>query len=105
MRTSHVAFLIKKGKIVHIGWNKNKTHPYNLYHPYHDGNVGLHAELDVCLKSGLEALCDYKMVVIRIDREGKMCNSRPCRGCQSLIKQMGLDEVWYSDIGGNIVKM
>lgn len=105
MRTSHVAFLIKKGKIVHVGWNKNKTHPENLNHPYHDGRTGLHAELDVCLKSGLEDLSTYEMIVIRVDRLGRMCNSRPCNGCQSIINQMGIKKVWYSNIIGRMQEM
>jgi deoxycytidylate deaminase len=105
VRTSHIAFLTKGGKIVHVGWNKNRTHPENLKHPYHNGLVGLHAELDVCLKSGKDELNGYEMVVIRIDRKGKMCNSKPCRGCQSVIRQFGVGKVWHSDENGNIVKM
>lgn len=106
MRTSHVSFLIKSSKIVHIGWNKNRSHPMNLRYPYHKGrNLGLHAELDVCLKSGKDDLSSYTMVVIRVDNNGKVCNSKPCNGCQSVIKQFGIDEVWYSNLNGEIVKM
>lgn len=105
MRTSHIAFLIKSGKITHIGWNKRKSHPQTLKHKYHDGEVYLHAELDVCLKSGKDDLWDYEMVVIRIDRHDKVCNSKPCSGCQSVIKQFGISEVWYSSLNGDIVKM
>lgn len=105
MRSSHVAFLLKRSKIVHIGWNKCKTHPYNLRHPYHDGTTYRHAELDVLFKSGKEFLYGYKLIVIRIDRNGKICNSRPCRGCQSVIKQFGIDEVWHSNANGSIIQM
>lgn len=105
MRSSHIAFLIRKGKIVHIGWNKYKTHPYNLNHPYHDGTTYRHAELDVCFKSGKEYLDGYSMVVIRINKLGIVRNSLPCKGCQSVIKQFGIDDVWYSTSFGEIVKM
>lgn len=105
MRSSHVAFLIRKSKIVHIGWNKYKTHPYNLSHPYHDGTTYRHAELDVCFKSGKEDLYGYSLVVVRIDRNGRVCNSLPCKGCQSVIKQFGIETVYHSDINGVIVQM
>ena len=51
-RCSHIAFLIKNSKIVHIGTNSMKTHPQVLKYAYknHD-RVGLHAELHACLKS------------------------------------------------------
>lgn len=105
LRCSHVSFLVKGGKILHIGWNKNKTHPLNLRHPYHDGTVGLHAEMDVCIKSGLEDLSNFDLVVIRIDREGKITNSKPCSGCQSVIKQFGIRETWFSNSDGMMEKM
>ena len=104
-RCSHIAFLIKNSKIVHIGTNSCRTHPETLKYDYKDHQlVGIHAELAVCMKSGKENLKNYKMVVLRIDRTGKLNNSKPCCGCQSVIKQFSLDEVWYSDSKGNIVK-
>jgi cytidine deaminase len=104
-RCSHIAFLIKNSKIVHIGTNSCRTHPETLKYDYKDHQlVGIHAELAVCMKSGKENLKDYKMVVLRVDRTGKLANSKPCCGCQSVIKQFNLDEVWYSDAKGDVVK-
>jgi hypothetical protein len=104
-RCSHIAFLIKSSKIVHIGTNSCKSHPKTLKYDYENHQlVGIHAELSVCMKSGKENLNDYKMIVLRIDRTGKLNNSRPCCGCQSVIKQFNIGEVWYSDKHGNVVK-
>jgi len=105
LRTTHVSFLIKSGKIVHIGWNKNKTHPINLQHPYHAGAVGLHSELDVCLKSGKDDLSGHEIIVIRVDRNNKLAMSKPCVGCASVLKQFGIKDVWYSNKDGEIVKI
>lgn len=105
MRTAHVAFLIKNNKICHIGWNRRRTHPIICNHPYHAGNVYLHAEIDAILRSRKDELYDYKMLVLRVNRENQLCNSKPCPGCQSLLKQFSLSEVWYSDIEGSIVKL
>lgn len=105
LRTTHVSFLIKSGKIVHIGWNKKRTHPFNLQHPYHEGFVGLHSELDVCLKSGKDDLSGYEIVVIRVNRNDKLTMSKPCNGCASVLKQFGIKDIWYSNNDGKVVKV
>lgn len=104
-RCSHIAFLIRCGKIIHIGTNSCKSHPETLKYDYKDHQkVGIHAELSVCMKSGKENLKDYSMVVLRVDRKGNLANSKPCCGCQSVIKQFNIGEVWYSDSKGEVVK-
>jgi tRNA(Arg) A34 adenosine deaminase TadA len=105
VNNSHVAFLVKKNKIVKIGWNRKRTHPEISKHPYHDGYVGTHAELDVILKSGLEDLNDHSMIVLRVDRKGRLANSKPCPGCLSLLKSYNVEEVFYSDTEGKIEKL
>ena len=105
VNNSHIAFLVKKNKIVKIGWNRKRTHPEISKHPYHDGYVGTHAELDVILKSGLEDLNDHSMIVLRVDRKGRLANSKPCPGCLSLLKSYNVEEVFYSDAEGNIEKL
>jgi hypothetical protein len=103
-RCSHMAFLIRCGKIVHIGTNSCKSHPETLKYDYKDHQkVSIHAELAVCMKSGKDNLKDYKMIVLRVDRTGKLANSKPCCGCQSVIQQFDVGEVWYSDNKGNVV--
>ena len=105
-RCSHMAFLIRCGKIVHIGINSCKSHPETLKYDYKDHQkVGIHAELAVCMKSSKENLKDYTMIVLRVDRTGKLANSKPCGGCQSVIQQFDVGEVWYSDNSGNVVIM
>ena len=104
IRTSHVAFLIKSNVIEKIGVNKRRTHPEISKHPYHEGHVGIHAELDCVLKVDKEDLRDYKMLVLRVDRKNKLNMSKPCPGCLSLINQFNISEVWYSDKNGQIVK-
>ena len=97
-------FLIKSNIIEKIGINKRRTHPEISKHPYHEGYVGIHAELDCILKVDKEDLKDYKMLVLRVDRKNKLNISKPCPGCLSLINQFNVGEVWYSDKNGEIVK-
>lgn len=105
VNNSHIAFLVKKNKITKIGWNRKRTHPKIAKHPYHEGYVGTHAELDVILKSGEDDLEHHSMIVLRVDRKGKLANSKPCPGCLSLIKSYNLNEVYFSNIEGKIEKL
>lgn len=105
VNNSHIAFLVKKNKIIKIGWNKKRTHPETAKHPYHEGHVGTHAELDVILKSGLDSLNNHSMIILRVDRKGRLANSKPCSGCLSLIESYNVDEVFYSDAEGKIEKL
>ena len=105
VNNSHIAFLVIKNKIIKIGWMCKRTHPEIVKHPYHDGYVGTHAELDVILKSGLDNLEDHSMIVLRVDRKGRLANSKPCPGCLSLLKSYNVDEVFYSDGEGKIEKL
>lgn len=105
IRTSHISFLIKSNVIEKIGINKKRTHPEISKHPYHEGHVGIHAELDCILKIDKEDLNEYKMLVLRIDKKNKIAMSKPCSGCQSLLNQFNIKEVWYSDRNGQINKL
>ena len=104
VNNSHIAFLVKKNKIIKIGWNRKRTHPEISKHPYHDGYVGTHAELDVILKSGLDDLEDHSIIVLRIDKNRKLNNSKPCSGCRSVLNQFNIKNIFYSNSEGNIVK-
>lgn len=105
VNNSHIAFLVKKNKIIKIGWNKKRTHPKIAKHPYHEGYVGTHAELDVILKSGLDSLNNHSMIILRVDRKGRLANSKPCSGCLSLIESYNVDEVFYSNVEGKVEKL
>ena len=105
-RASHIAFLIKGRKIVHVGMNTAKSHPRTREHKYLEyQHTGVHAELNVCIKSGKEDLSKYKLVIIRVNRNDEITNSKPCPGCQSVISQFAVGEVWYSTDKGEFEKL
>jgi cytidine deaminase len=111
-RTFHVTFITRRGKIQKIGVNSMKTHPKNLRYNYFGKYgedirefVGVHSEMSAILKYGKEECYDCTFINVRIDRNGKVCMSMPCRGCQSILKQVGYKNIWYTDAYGNFVKM
>jgi len=96
LRCHHYSFLIRRGRIEHIGWNKRKTHTKTKDFPYHDGTVYVHSELDVILKSRKDWLDDYTLLNIRIMRDGSFGLARPCFGCAAVIKSVGIQRVYWT---------
>ena len=45
--------------------------------------------------------CD--LIVIRINKEKKLCNSRPCYNCLNMMKAVNIKRVYYSDNSENII--
>lgn len=105
-RCFHVSFLLRKNRIRHIACNNyDKTHPRCLKLSY-IGREGeryeprLHSELAVLIRNGETDCSDYRMVNTRINGLGKLTMSRPCRGCQSLLRSVAIKEVWFSNDKG-----
>ena len=107
-RNFHCTFLLKKSRLLSVGWNNYiKSHPINLNFNYKDKNgddaryhVGLHSEASAWLRYGQENTSDLTWVNIRIMRCGGIGLARFCVGCQNLIKQAGFKRAFYSVAGG-----
>lgn len=100
LRCCHVAFILKRSDIVSIGTNQKKTHPHNLRYRYRVEKTHTCAELLAVLKGKKTNYSGHRMVVIRVDREDNLNNSKPCEGCQHLIESMDFDEVWFTNTEG-----
>ena len=106
-RCRHFTFILDGKRIVSFGTNSRKTHPLNLLHPYTNRNmeaisqfVGTHSEMKAILKIG--DCRGLSLLNVRIDRNGRIAQSRPCRGCMSVIRAAGIREVAYTDGRGGI---
>lgn len=96
-RCFHTAFILKRGRIIAISENKANTHPRQQLYDYQPYQKRVHAELAAVIKGGMEDYSDYDMVVLRVDNNHNLAYSRPCTGCQGVIKQLNFNNVWYSD--------
>ena len=88
------AVLIYKGKVMSVGWNSTKTSPLqrqlNRYRGY-----DVHAEV-ACLAKVRDLDIDWgraSIFVYRVKKDGNAGLARPCKGCQALIKSMGIKNV------------
>jgi hypothetical protein len=46
---------------------------------------------------------NWKIVVLRINREGRILGSKPCKNCQKILDSLELKNLYYSDDNGNFV--
>ena len=100
------AVLIYKGKVMSVGWNSTKTSPLqkslNKFRHYElDCGVAhhtLHAEVS-CLTKARDLDIDWdraSLFICRIKKDGSRGLSRPCLGCQALIRSMGIKNIYYT---------
>jgi deoxycytidylate deaminase len=111
IRVHHVTFMCRKSKIIAIGINHPKTNVKNLKYDYINRNnesiahsCGTHSELSAIIQYGKEDCNDITFINVRIDRNGKANNSKPCRGCSSLLKQVGFKKLYYTDSTGSFIE-
>lgn len=102
-RAFHTTFILRKNRIISVGVNHAKTHPMTLKFNYlgSDGTdirklVGIHSELSALLKLGEEDTSDYDFLNIRLDKAKNVKYSKPCTGCQHVLKQFGFRKFYYT---------
>ena len=59
-------------------------------------------QLNIIKVIGGKSLVFYgcSLVVIRIDKKGELCNSKPCIECTKIIHELKLKKIYYSVSGG-----
>jgi hypothetical protein len=110
LKNYHIAFLMRRNKILSIGINKKCTHPLNLRNrklnragkDISDAKLTC-AELCCLLKSRNKNI-DYNkcyMVNIRINRNNQLDVATPCMSCESLLRHYKVCDVYYTTKDGN----
>lgn len=91
-REKHFSFIIRRNKILSIGWDSYKTHPLSAKFGYW-GEV-THAELS-CLLNYNAPYQLNKLTFVNVRVSGGM--AKPCANCMRLLKKYGVEEVWYTN--------
>lgn len=89
----HGAVLVRKNRVVAVGYNSYKTHPLlaeRTEFPY------LHAETHAIFRYGMDNCEGLDLYVARINREGELQNSAPCLVCRTVIRDVGIANVYHS---------
>lgn len=91
------AVVVKSGRVLAWGYNSNKNRPENWI-PRQAWSV--HAE-ESCLRKIKEGRNPGStLYVARVNRNGKVRLSRPCRDCQNLARTHGVERIVYTTDNG-----
>jgi deoxycytidylate deaminase len=99
----HGCIIFKGSHIISTGYNKVR-YCKKLDKRYRKWMNSLHAEQKTILFTR-EDLKRCSILIIRINRNNELCHSKPCKLCQSLISDVGINKIYYSDKSGKIQMM
>lgn len=104
-RSIHFSLAWRGNKFLGMATNSAKTSPRNLRNqPLNSFPVSMKktcSEMALFLKLRKRGCWNKATLVnIRINRQGVICNSRPCRFCENLIDYIAPKQVWYTGEDG-----
>lgn len=102
----HFSFILRRNNIVSIGVNYSaKTHPLAIANNFRYGAI--HSELNAIKKCPIHPSDLYrcKLVNVRVNSRGLVCQSKPCQLCENMLRQFEFREIWYTSKEGDFVKL
>ena len=102
----HFSYIIKKNRILSIGWNNSKkTHSLAAKHGYYENHI--HSELAAVVKfpHRYYDLAQCTLINIRIQKDGNPMMSRPCKNCLKLLTAFQFKKVWYTGKDGQFLEL
>lgn len=103
-RSRHAAAIIYRHRIVSLGTNHMKTHPFQTKYQRRPDSIYLHAEVSA-IKRATHYLSERELtrsvlISVRVKYDNALNPqwgmSKPCEGCQRAIAEFGIRSVWYS---------
>ena len=96
----HYSFIIQDNKIVEYSTNGTWEPPvYFGYHRFEgDSKPKLHAEIWAYKKARgiLNHRENFQVINIRLNKQGEIKMSKPCKACYHLMTSFGCNKFWYS---------
>ena len=93
-RMKHGAVIVKGGRVLSTGTNKERNHPMQVSSEHIKTHCSVHAEMDAIKKAG--DIRGATIYVARVNKNGQQRNSRPCTLCYRIIKNAGIKKVIYT---------
>jgi deoxycytidylate deaminase len=101
-RNTHGAVVVKGGRVLGTGWNKNRNHPAIVSPEHIKTNCSYHAEEVAIREAGEDNVKGAIIYVARISKRGEDRDSKPCPKCASLIEQVGIKRVIFTMEAGEL---
>ncbi len=97
MEHRHGCVVLRNGKVISTGFNYPRLRIINKTRL----SCSTHAEMSAILS--LKNKKANSILVIRINKDGQLCDSKPCQYCFNFIENSGIKKIYYSNEYGNIV--
>lgn len=101
-RNTHGAVVVKGGRVLSIGWNKNRNHPKIVSPEHIKTECSYHAEEVAIREAGEENVKGAIIYVARVSKSGQDRDSKPCPKCATLIEQVGIKRVIFTMEAGEL---
>lgn len=98
-RNTHGAVVVKGGRILGTGFNKDRNHPRVVSPERIKTDCSYHAE-EIAIKESGEKVRGAKIYIARVNRHGQDRDSGPCPKCLTLIKEVGIKKIVYTSEKG-----
>lgn len=95
-RQKHGAVVVKSGRVLGTGYNKDKNHPTQVSPEHIKTHCSRHAEVEA-MKDANWNVKGAVLYVARLNRYGVDRNSKPCRHCEVVINAMQIKKVIYTE--------
>ena len=96
-RQKHGAVIVKGGRVVGTGYNKDRNSPYRVSPEHIKTHCSVHAEIDAMRDARWNNLKGAVIYVARVNRNGDDRNSKPCTRCQVVIEETQIKKVIYTE--------
>lgn len=99
-RNTHGALVVKGGRVLGSGFNKNRNHPTIVSPEHIKTECSFHAEEVAIREAGEDNVKGAVIYVARINRQGLDRDSKPCPRCSALIRRVGIKKVVFTAEAG-----
>jgi deoxycytidylate deaminase len=94
-RNTHGAVVVKGGRVMGTGWNKNRNHPAIVSPEHIKTDCSYHAEQVAIREAGEDNIKGAIIYVARV-KNGSDRDSKPCLRCSDLIDRVGIKRVVFT---------
>ena len=94
-KKKHGAVLVKSGRVVGTGYNKNRNNPLFVSPEHIKPHASRHAEIHAMKEAG-DNVAGSVLYVARVNNFGQDRNSKPCYLCEAAIKEANIKKVIYT---------
>lgn len=99
-RNTHGALVVKGGRVLGSGFNKDRNHPTIVSPEHIKTECSFHAEEVAIKEAGENNVRGAVIYVARVNRQGQDRDSKPCSRCSNLIEKVGIKKVIYTSEAG-----